>query len=299
MPEPIESKSKKSSIPTKTKTCQRCGKSHPLTDYYANKDWTEQGGRDAWCKDCFARCTTKDEVREYFWYNNREFSEKMWQSASAKAEASASKNATFLKLRDDQKIKVLEKMTCQQLPSLLIQHYSFVDNTMGGKLHSYEEAKAEGYIVEEAIDDDVKYHSSKFNGDFKKKELEYLEDYYSGLEQDFDLTDVNLRDIAKKLAKASLQYDKVQADFANGRCDISVVKDAMAQFDMLSKSGNFAACKRRPGDTSGLSSWSEIALKLEESGHPCTRKIEWEEDDVDKTINDFRYLVESLSLDTL
>lgn len=299
MPEPIESKSKKSSVPTKTKTCQRCGKNHPLTDYYSNKDWTEQGGRDAWCKDCFSRCTTKDEIREYFWYNNREFSEKMWQNASAKAEAAASNNATFLKLRDDQKIKVLEKMTCQQLPSLLVQYYSFVDNTMGGKLHSYEEAKAEGYIVEEAIDDDVKYHSSKFNGDFKKKELEYLEDYYSGLEQDFDLTDVNLRDIAKKLAKASLQYDKVQADFANGRCDISVVKDAMAQFDMLSKSGNFAACKRRPGDTSGLSSWSEIALRLEESGHPCTRKIEWEEDDVDKTINDFRYIVESLSLDSL
>jgi len=299
MPEPIESKSKKSNIPSKTKVCQRCGKSYPLTDYYSNKDWTEQGGKDAWCKECFSRCTTKDEVREYFWYNNREFSEKMWQNAASKAENAASKNATFLKLRDDQKIKVLEKMTCQQIPSVMASCYSFVDSTMGGKLHSYEEAKAEGYIVEEAIDDDVKYHSSKFNGDFKRKELEYLEDYYSGLEEDFDLTDTNLRDIAKKLAKASLQYDKVQADFANGRCDISVVKDAMAQFDMLSKSGNFAACKRRPGDTSGLSSWSEIALRLEESGHPCTRKIEWEEDDVDKTINDFRYIVESLSLDTL
>lgn len=82
MAEPMESKSKRSQVPTKTKTCQRCGKTHPLTDYYTNKDWAEQSGKDAWCKDCFAKCTTKDEVREYFWYNNREFSEKMWQTAS-------------------------------------------------------------------------------------------------------------------------------------------------------------------------------------------------------------------------
>ena len=80
---------------------------------------------------------------------------------------------------------------------------------------------------------------------------------------------------------------------------MSDVKDALAQVDLLSKTGNFAACKKKPGDTTGLSSWSEITLKLETTGHPCTRKIEWEPDDVDKTINEFRYLAEALSLDTV
>ena len=299
MPEPIESRSRKVTTQKKTKACLRCGKSRPLTDFYVNKDWVQQLGRDGWCRECYSHCQTKDEVREYFWYNNREFTERIWQSAQNKAEKTANLNATFQKLGADQQDRVIERLTCQQVPTVMNVQYKFVDNTKDGKVLSYDEAKDTGMVVEESIDDNIKHHSSKFNGDFKKSELEYLEEYYSGLEADFDLTDINLRDIAKKLAKASLQYDKVQADFANGRCDISVVKDAMAQFDMLSKSGNFAACKRKPGENTGLSSWSEITLKLEQTGHPCVRKIEWEPDDVDKTINEFRYLVESLSLDSI
>lgn len=142
-------------------------------------------------------------------------------------------------------------------------------------------------------------YSEAFNGYFKPHELTYLESYYKSLEEDFDLDTENLRDYARKLAKASMQADKAQDDYAAGRCDFSVVKDALAQFDMLSKSANFAACKRKPGDTSGMSSWSELTFKLETSGHPCTRKIEWEKDDVDRTIAEFKYIIEALGLDTV
>ena len=45
-------------------------------------------------------------------------------------------------------------------------------------------------------------------------------------------------------------------------------------------------------------SWSEISFYLETNGHPMTRKIEWEKDDVDRTIDEFRYIVESLDLGT-
>ena len=93
--------------------------------------------------------------------------------------------------------------------------------------------------------------------------------------------------------------DTAQDNYAAGRCDFSVVKDALAQFDMLSKSANFAACKRKPGETSGMGSWSELTYKLETTGHPCTRKIKWEPDDVDRTIQEFKYIVEALGLDTV
>lgn len=163
---------------------------------------------------------------------------------------------------------------------------------------SYQEAKEQGLIIEEK-DPNVKVYSEVFNGYFKPDEVKYLETYYTNLENDFNLDTENLRDYARKLAKASMLADKAQDNYAAGRCDLSVVKDALAQFDMLSKSANFAACKRRPGENGGMGSWAELTYKLETSGHPCTRKIEWEKDDVDRTIAEFKYLVEALGLDTI
>lgn len=281
-----------------SKACLRCGKTRDIKDFYINRDWEEQLGHDGWCKECFSKCSTKDEVREYCWYNNREFSERLWKMARDRAEKQAAANQTYLKLNEDRKEKVLERLTCQCFPAVMTTAYKFVDNTKNGKTLSYQEAKDNGEVIEE-IDDNVKEYSKDFNGYFKRHEIEYLENYYHGLENDFELTDTNRRDIARKLAKASLQVDRAQDAYMAGRGSLTDVRDAVAQFDLLSKSGDFAACKRKPGENGGMSSWSETTLKLEQSGHPCTRKIEWEPDDVDRTIEEFRHLVTSLSLDTV
>ena len=161
-----------------------------------------------------------------------------------------------------------------------------------------EMAKEAGHITSETEEEDpnVKKYSDEFNGWFKPEELKYLEEYYAQLENEFELSDVNLRDTAKKLAKASLQADKVQDKYMAGQATLQDVKDAITLFDLLSKSGNFSASKRKPGDKGGLGSWSELTLMLESSGHPCTRKIEWPKDDVDKTIEEFRYIVKALDL---
>lgn len=297
MPDILAAKSAKAKPKVTMKICPRCNTSKPITDFYINKEWEEQLGHDLWCKECFAKCQCKDDVREYFWNNNREFTESIWDTAKAKAERKAATNATFQKLNEDRREKILNKLACAEIPIVLSKNVKYVDNTVDGQILTYEEAKRQGKILA-TVDDDIREYSPEFNGDFKRRELEYLQDYYRGLENDFDLSDTNLRDIARKLAKASLQADKVQNDFSLGRCSMSDVKDALAQVDLLSKTGNFAACKKKSGDNNGLS-WSEITLKLETTGHPCTRKIEWEPDDVDRTIAEFRYLTEALSLDTL
>lgn len=280
-----------------SKVCLKCSNSRPVTDFYTNRDWVEQLGRDAWCKQCVNRCATKDEIREYFWENHREWDERIWELAKDKALRLANVNPTYVSAPPPRQEKILERLTCQQVPVAMVSRYKYVNHGEDGKSISYKEAKENGEIKDEEIDENVKTWSKEFNGWFKKHELEYLNDYYEGLERDFDLNDTNLRDIAKKLAKASLQADKAQDDFMAGKCDYSVVKDAIAQFDLLSKSGNFAACKRKPGDQGGMGSWSELTYLLETTGHPCTRKIEWEPDDVDKTISEFRYIVEALGLD--
>lgn len=295
MPNITESKPRKVTKPPETKLCLKCGRVKPISEYYANRDWDEQLGKDIWCKECVNRCSSKDEVREYFWENHREWNDRIWQKAEEKAEKLASNNLTYQKANDDRRKTILERLTCQQVPALMGVYYHYIDNGKDGTV-SYAEAKQAGQIVEEE-DPNIKKYSHKFNGYFKPSELEYLEEYYQGLEEDFDLSDTNLRDIARKLAKASLQADKAQDDFMAGRCDYSVVKDAISQFDLLSKSGNFAACKRKPEDNTGMNSWSELSAKLETSGHSCTRKIEWPKDDVDRVIDAYNYLIEALGLD--
>lgn len=283
-----------------TKLCMRCNRVKELTNFYANKDWTEQLGRDIWCKDCVNHCATKDDMREYFWENRREWDERLWETARKKAAETAAKNAVYQKSSEERRAAILEKLTCQQVPAYMhmISYYKHVGNGLDGKTLSYQEAKEQGKIVEEK-DPMIKIYSEAFNGYFKPDELKYLETYYASLEKDFDLDTENLRDYARKLAKASMLADKAQDNYAAGRCDFSVVKDALAQFDMLSKSANFAACKRKPGDAGGMGSWAELTYKLETSGHPCTRKIEWEKDDVDRTIEEFKYIVEALGLDSI
>lgn len=287
-------------VPT-TKMCTCCHQVRSISEFYSNRDWIEQLGKDAWCKTCAGKAATKDDLRKYFWENNREWSDRLWDNCYKKAELTASKNKVFQKSTDERRELILQRLTCQNvLKSMQIQ-YKFVDHSKDIHVNSYEEAKEAGKIVdststEQKADPNIKTYSREFNGDFKPAELAYLESFYAGLEEDFDLSDISLRDNAKKLAKASLLVDKVQNDYMAGRCDFSVVKDAVAQYDLLMKTGNFAACKRKPGDKAGLGSWAEIAFYCETNGKPMTRKVEWPKDDVDRTIDEFRYLVESLDL---
>ena len=287
--------------PRPTKMCLHCHQVRNLTDFYSNRDWIDQAGKDIWCKHCIGKIQTKDGMREYFFENNRQWDERIWANAEKKAKLQASKNQVFMKSDEDRQKVILEALTCQHVPAIMQLHYSYVDNTQNIHENTYEEAKENGSVVELASrrDPNIKTHNTFFNGDFTPAELEYLEEYYKGLEQDFELTDTSLRDNAKKLAKAALTADKAQNNYLANKCSIQDLNVAISQYDLLMKTGNFAACKRKPGDKGGMGSWSELTYYLESNGHPCTRKIEWPKDDVDKTIDEFRYIVESLGLDTM
>ena len=288
----------RNAAPPVTKICSKCKQTRNLSDFYSNRDWTEQLGKDIWCKNCVSKCTNKDELREYFWENNREWNEKLWTNARKKAELAANKNATYQKAFEETKKSILDRLTCQNVIKSMQINYKFVDHTNDINVQTYEEAKEAGHVTSETEEEDpnVKKYSEEFNGYFKADELKYLEEYYRQLENDFELSDVNLRDTAKKLAKASLQADRVQDRYMAGQATLQDVKDAVTLFDLLSKSGNFSASKRKPGDKGGLSSWSETSFFLESNGYTMTRKIEWPKDDVDKTIEEFRYIVEALDL---
>ena len=288
---------KTASKPPATKMCLKCHQVRKLSDFYSNRDWLAQAGKDVWCKKCISAIRTKDEMREYFFANNRKWNERIWVAAEKKASLIAAKSEKFQKLSEDMKEHALEGIACEQVPSLMQLHYEYVDNTQNINVQTYEEAKDAGHVVEESTKkSNIKSYNPFFNGDFTPSELEYLENFYSELETDFDLADVSLRDNAKKLAKAALTVDKMQNDYLAARCQIQDLNNAVNSYNLLSSMGNFAANKRKPGEKTGMGSWSEIAFFLETNQHTMQRKIEWPKDDVDKTIDEFRYIVEALDL---
>jgi len=282
--------------PAVTKMCLHCNQVRNLSDFYSNRDWIDQGGKDIWCKKCISQIKTKDDMREYFWENHRKWDERIWNNAQKKAELQAAKNVVYQKSPEDRRSVILEALTCQQIPSIMQIHYAYVDNSQDINANDYQEAKEAGKIVEMKVDPNVKTYNAFFNGDFKQSELEYLENFYNELSNDFDLSDISLRDNAKKLAKAALTVDKMQNDYLAGRCQIQDLNNAVSSYNLLASMGNFAASKRKPGDKTGMNSWSEISFYCESHGYPMTRKIEWPKDDVDKTIDEFRYIVEALDL---
>ena len=296
----VLSKPRKSKPPAQTRLCLHCNQTKPLAQFYANRDWVDNGNKDKWCKQCLAKIRTKDEMRRYFWENNREWKENVWENALKQAEVQAAKSTVYQKSNEERRQVLLESIACPIMPSLMqkTQNYKF-ENHMGDTFtNNYDEAKEGGKIVEfepaKAKDKNLKTYNEFFNGEFKPVELEYLENYYKGLEEDFDLSDIALRDTAKKVAKASLLADKAQNDYMAGRCSLQDVKDANAVLDLLMKTGNFAACKRKPGDKNTLNNWAETTMYCETHGYPCVKPIQWEKDVVDMAIDSLNYIIESI-----
>jgi len=298
----ILAKPKKNKPPAQTRLCLHCNQVKPLAKFYANRNWVENSNKDKWCKECLAKIQTKDEMRRYFWENNREWRENVWENAIEKAKIEAAKSTVFQKSTDDRKQVLLEHIACPIMPSLMqmTQNYKFEDHLGNPYVNNYEQAKENGQIVEldpvkAKGDKNLKVYNEFFNGEFKPGEIEHLKRFYEELNDDFKFdTDSSLRDTAKKLAKQSFIVDKMQNDFLAGKCSAQDVKDAMQIYDTLMKTSNFAACKRKPDEKGGMSSWAELTMYCETHGYPCTDLIIWDKDTVDQALDGLGYIVESL-----
>lgn len=109
-------------------------------------------------------------------------------------------------------------------------------------------------------------YNHTWRGSFTASQIQALEEIYEQYEEDFVLDNVSMRDYARKVAKASLNADIAEDRMRRGEISASDYKEAQRIFDDLSKSSNFAACKRKPGEASGMGSLGDIILKLEVNG---------------------------------
>lgn len=186
------------------KECAICKAKKPLTDFYSNADWKDESGVDRWCKSCVTRLQSKEAFKEYCWENRREWNEDMWNGMVRSAEKKLVGNDIYEKSTESRRKTILERTAIQNAGLFLATYYKFIKLKAGEKHLPYAEAIANGLVDADEEDPSVKTYSDFFNGYFDKRELEYLTKYYDKLEEDFVLDNENLRDYAKKCARASL-----------------------------------------------------------------------------------------------
>lgn len=279
--------------------CLNCGQKKLTKDFYDHLQYKEGQYKDLWCKQCVGKIKNKYQMRKYFWQNKRKWDQRIWESCVTKATKLVSANATYQRSSDDRKAILLERIAAQQIASMVNKYYKYEDTSCGGKYSSFEQAIQNGLVVQEQDPNERKFNA-QWNGKFTKHELQFLQNKYSELNRDFKLDDASTQDYARKVCKASLHADSAMSDYMSGKCGFEAVKDANNVFDILSKSANFAACKRKSGDTSGLTSFGEFVAKWEASGispQEYERPVIFAQDAIDRCTKNLYHLAASLNLD--
>lgn len=278
-----------------SKLCVKCNRVLPLGDFYPNKLWTAQRYRDAWCKDCATQfCKDLESLKQYCFENNRQWRDKFWDSSLKKAQYVQATNADYINPKTGaKKRKELEARVAAR------QFFGMMNLS---QFYTYEEHIGDDgvFVSEDQIKEDEtgkRTYNRKWGGCFTEEEIESLEETYAQYEEDFVLDNVNIRDYARKVAKASLNADIAEDKMRRGQITASEYKEAQRIFDDLSKSSNFAACRRKPGDATGMGSLGEIIMRLEVSGALNTNGFKFPEDDVDKIIQDFRRTLHSVGIE--
>lgn len=174
--------------------CIKCHEIKLFTDFYKNNVWASQSYCDAWCKECAQKyCTTKENTREYFWYNNRKWSDQLWERACKKAEYTAVNDQRYLSASAKKRTVILEELSSRAALGLMNMtgNYSYSDNVSDdGSFSEFnpESSAGTGDIPLPGADpeDTEKIYSSDWNGWYTKREIEYMDSYYAELEEDFE-----------------------------------------------------------------------------------------------------------------
>lgn len=278
------------------KLCIRCNRILPLEKFSANKLWASQQYRDAWCTECTsAFCKDEETVKRYCFENNRKFKERAWEAAKKKAVYDLNNNKTYMNpMTPPEKKKELESLAIARA-FLVVKNmayaYEYEEN-----IHVADSTKDS--VVHEFTDErDKPYYDKVWQGLFTPEQVEWMNDKYAQYAEDFVLDNVNMQDYTRKVIKASLNADLAEDRMRRGQGTPDEYMKAQKIFDDLSKSSNFAACRRKPGESTGMGSLGEIILKLETQGYLDENPYTFPDDDIDKVIQAYKYTLESIGMD--
>ena len=278
------------------KLCIRCNNILPLEKFSPNRQWASQQYRDAWCEDCAKKyCVDEETVKRYCFENNRKFKENAWEAANKKAVYNLNNDKEYLNpMTTPERKKELEALAqARAFLSLKNNVYAYeyeenvraADSTRDEIVHEFTEEK------------DKPYYDKVWQGWFTEDQVAWMEEKYAQYSEDFVLDNVNMQDYTRKVIKASLNADLAEDRMRRNQGSPDEYMKAQRIFDDLSKSSNFAACRRKPGESTGMGSLGEIILKLETQGYIDENPYTFPDDDIDKVIQAYKYTLESIGME--
>lgn len=279
-----------------SKLCIRCNRIMPLEKFSANKLWASQQYRDAWCTECSKQyCVDEETVKRYCFENNRKFIPKAWEAAKKKAQYDLANNKVWLNPMTSPEDKQREESLATARAFLVLKNNAYA--------YEYEEnlhvaGETSDAVAHEFTDEkDKPYFDVVWQGLFTPAQVEWMNQQYAQYEEGFVLDNVNMQDYTRKIIKASLNADLAEDRMRRGQGTPDEYQKAQKIFDDLSKSANFAACKRKPGESTGMGSLGEIILKLETQGYLDENPYTFPDDDIDKVVQAYKYTLEAIGME--
>jgi hypothetical protein len=291
-------------VTRQSKMCLKCRQVRPIIDFYKNNGWKEQKLSDVYCKECAkAMVHNKEDVRRYFWENNRLWNERIWEAAKKKAMYTLASNPKYI----GKSLAAKERMAmendavakaCLTIMNLKLWYAYSPNISEDAEEIDFDPLSKSGMVVEfedgtNGVGNDTKVYSLTWNGYYTQDEIAYMDNYYSSLEKEFSLEDIAMRDSARKCAKASMLYDTIFNRYRDGKAGMDELKAAQKMFDDNLKTANFAACKRNDTN-SGDVCIGEIVRMIEEKGLLQTTSVEWDADAVDAVLADLYHTAEAI-----
>jgi hypothetical protein len=279
------------------KPCMKCNKSVLISKFYINRLWKEEMFRDAWCKDCIrAYVYSEETLKEYCIFNKRVFKEDLYMLALNKVEETISLDKEYTECVDLDKKNAIY---CDKVFTKYFQfmntraYYQYADTVAEDDMNAIKDLK-EKFKTTMEYDYGKKLYNQFWRGKFTEMEIEYLEEYFAGLQRDFKLDNHSHIDYAKKVSKSSLAMDQAYNDMLNGVIGAEKrYKDCKDIFDQLSQSAKFAEKTRSENDSVGFGSLGELIKKMETDGF-LQNEIKFPEDDIDRVINAYRWVISSV-----
>lgn len=265
----------------KKKFCTACHQELPLSHFYMSKSPLHSlDGKVPICKDCALQNSLNEETGEIdevkFKNILRQLDKPYYLDNVISAQNQFAKEHGYIP-EDEVKYHGADilKIYYKNINSLRqLSSKSYADSEKDGfvqknstVLTSTTKSNKTSSTLSKSIQDKEEpeelIYDEKWMGKYTKKDIDYLNNYYTGLERDYKIITENHRDYARKIAKASLQMDKAFDEMINGLDGADArYKNAREAFDTLSKSAKFSESTRSVNDV-GISSFSKVAAMVE------------------------------------
>lgn len=260
--------------------CLKCGKtkSPNTSNFYANSNPLFTSDKFEVCKECITTFIGtknsegyRDRVISVLAILDKPFTEELW-----------------LMINEDWSKYIPPLSSLPKYKGLTFRDSSTTE--IMKKITEYEDDEED---IEPSVADTQKYYSKKWMGEYTRSDIEYMEDYYIGLDRDFKIVTTNHKDYARKICKASLHMDRCFQDVLSGVSGADAkYKSARETFDTLSKSAQFSESQRGQNDVS-LGCFG-VTFDQVEQRKWVPKHEPLEQDSYDKMLSQFSTIKESV-----